>query len=190
LKISMIRHGEGTHTLNEPISFKIKNPVLTDHGIYEIEKIKTKINNQATIITSPTMRTIQTGKILVGNIHEFYYLNLFGPRIYPYKKKSVLPCDKIMSNKEIQESFSKLKVFKMVNFKDIQIHPNELSIEEYFRKVDNFFNTLSKNVKEVVIITHDGPIATVAELFTNSKFYRNQNNDIMDSGYVFEFYYK
>lgn len=186
MKISLFRHGEGIHNINEPTSFSIKNPSLTEKGIKEIQKVANGLDKSIITFTSPTTRTIQSSLLLSNKV---YYVNLFGPRIYPHKRVQVMQCDELMKSKEIEIHFTNIEHFKYQNFDDINIHPNELLNNEYQKHLANFFEVVSGFATEINIVTHDGVIATIADMFSNTKFIRDKNNNLMKNGNRFELFY-
>lgn len=65
MDLIFIRHGQGNHTLNPPVSLHIKDPSLTHKGIEQAKLLRNPLplSKNDLIVVSPTRRTLQTAFI-------------------------------------------------------------------------------------------------------------------------------
>ncbi|WP_397334335.1 phosphoglycerate mutase family protein [Oceanobacillus sojae] len=65
MELHFIRHGEAEHNMNEPETFQIVNPNLTQKGISQVKELRQIFHLQSSdlLLMSPSIRTIETAII-------------------------------------------------------------------------------------------------------------------------------
>ncbi len=177
MELIFIRHGEGEHNTNEPDSFQILHPKLTEKGMQQVKKLTVQfaLEDSDIIISSPTYRTLQSAEIFsAGKLKNLFFSYAVSPRIYPYRKQGrTLPCDFVLENQKIVQLFPKFKSLKE-NPNDIDmLSINEMSEVEFLPVLSHFLQ-LCRNMKRerLFIFSHDGAINYFKEHILHQKFTR------------------
>lgn len=177
--ILFMRHGQSEHNLDEPKSFNLKNPKLTNKGKQNTRNMRGYIDDNSQFWVSPTVRTIETALILHSNNQKIKSVDILAPRIYPHRKGKVNLCDQmIFTSNEKRVSF--------VNFLDKK-HPNDINDPEFIDLFQSFVKNYIKDDQNNIIITHDGVIATLLKYYRNVNLERDKNNDLMLNNDIFHF---
>jgi hypothetical protein len=179
MNIHFMRHGEAEHTLNEPSSFTIKNPKLTKQGEMNTEHLKNKVETGSKIWVSPTVRTIDTGRILASNTQDITVVDIIGPRTYPYKKVNMNQCDEILQPGECNS-------FEYLNFLNGN-HPNSINEETLELYLYNFFKDYLNDGNDHWVITHDGLIAFLTKIYEKRLLHRDDKNDLVKENAIKSF---
>ncbi len=178
IMIYIIRHGQAEHNTDEPYSFNIRNPKLTLQGKEDYKKLRKEIRSDSRFWVSPTVRAIESAQLL-SDENDITVVDILAPRIYPYKKVSLNPCDQMIpSDYNISLNF--------ISVTDVA-HPNDLNEEAFISHFKEFIDKYIDDDKNNVIITHDGVIATLLAYYKNIKLERDSNHDLMLHDDIFKF---
>jgi broad specificity phosphatase PhoE len=117
MELIFIRHGQGEHNLNIPDRLNIEHPHLTSKGKAQVSKLKSMFvfNKSDVFIASPTVRTIETLKILTENLSRprIYISPLIGPRLFPLRVDAkTSKCDITYTIDRIEQEYSDLIVLE------------------------------------------------------------------------------
>ncbi|MFQ3845881.1 histidine phosphatase family protein [Staphylococcus shinii] len=176
--IIFMRHGQSEHNLDEPKSFNLKNPRLTNKGKQDTINTKAFIDDNSQFWVSPTVRTIETALLLHSN-KKIKAVDILAPRTYPHRKGKLNLCDQMISSSNEKEVL-------FINVLDNK-HPNDINNQEFIKMFQTFVNNYIKDNRDNVIITHDGVIATLLSYYRNVDLERDENNDLMLNNDVFYF---
>ncbi|MCD2478026.1 histidine phosphatase family protein [Mammaliicoccus lentus] len=176
--IKIMRHAQAEHNMNEPESFNLKKPKLTDKGRRGTKNISEYIDQDSQFWVSPTVRTIETAMLLSHN-NKIKVVDILGPRVYPHRKGKMNICDQMFSNYNDKN----VSTINLLNNK----HPNDLEHQSFIKEFQHFIKKYIKDDENNVIITHDGVIATLLEQYKNIKLERDENNDLMLNNEIFQF---
>ena len=157
MKITLIRHAQGYHNVNE--SYHIKDANLTLEGIEQSKKARRYLVNANfdVIFVSPLERTLETANIIFTNEkHKLKALEIIRERIEN-------PCD---TRKNISE---KKKNFKEIDFSLIDSEIDQFkfeSIKETSIRAQKFIDFVKKsNYNEICIVSHFAFIRELCGLF-------------------------
>ncbi|MDQ0273385.1 histidine phosphatase family protein [Cytobacillus purgationiresistens] len=179
MELILVRHGEGYHTLDIPLSLYLENPPLTITGENQTKKLTNILNIKPTdlIITSPTLRTIETSLILNNNATKNLFVHPFiGPRIFPEpSKKNTLPCDYLLSIRFIEKFYNNLLIPKGIDSVYWQSGVINVLSSSYYIDILSYFINWVKSLKfnRVIIISHDGTITWIRERTTRKLLTRS-----------------
>lgn len=184
MELHFIRHGEAEHNMNEPETFQIVNPNLTQKGVSQVKELRQIFHLQSSdlLLMSPSIRTIETAIIFANDVKcEMAVAPMFGPKVFPYKSNpKTLPCDKTLSYHELVGKYPCLDVFE---FEDLCTWNKPLNSikEETFKKLAyQFFQWCRKSERSrIFIITHDGTINSYLEILTEKRLTRE---DMLSEG--------
>ncbi|WP_214269631.1 histidine phosphatase family protein [Mammaliicoccus lentus] len=176
--IKIMRHAQAENNMNEPESFNLKDPKLTNKGRRDTKNISEYIDQDSQFWVSPTVRTIETAMLLSHN-NKIKVVDILGPRVYPHRKGKMNICDQICSNYNDKN----ISTINSLNNK----HPNDLKHQSFIKEFKHFIKKYIKDDENNVIITHDGVIATLLEQYKNIKLKRDENNDLMLNNEIFQF---
>lgn len=185
MKLIFLRHGEGKHNTNEPESFQIIHPGLTKKGIIQAKSLKNKFKftESDIVICSPTIRTIDTAKIITSGsnclIKVAYELS---PRIFPYRNQATtLPCDEVLNFAELKQRYPDLDILN-IGSKEMKesFSINTIGIEDFKKIALAFINWCKlQKMPRIFLVSHDGTINSFKELILNKTFTRE---DMLDEG--------
>ena len=157
MKITLIRHAQGYHNVNE--SYHIKDANLTLEGIEQSKKARRYLVNPNfdIIYVSPLERTLETANIIfINEIHKLKALEIIRERIENL-------CD---TRKNISE---KKKNFENIDFSLIDSDQDQYkfeSIKETSRRAQRFIDFAKKsNYNNICIVSHFGFIRELCGLF-------------------------
>ena len=157
MKITLIRHAQGYHNINE--SYHIKDANLTLEGIEQSKKARRYLvnTNFDVIYVSPLERTLETANIIfVNEKHKLKALEIIRERIEN-------PCDARKNISEKQKNFKDID-FSLVD-SDKDLFKFE-SIEETSKRAQKFINYIQKsNYKNICIVSHFAFIRELCSLF-------------------------
>lgn len=108
MKLYIIRHAQATHNVAE--DYQIFDPPLTEHGIQQAQNIQTNFNNIDLVLTSTSIRTIQTAQNIFPK-HKLYATDLL------LEYNTGIPCNS-RHPLDIQE-----KTFPDVDFHSYKVAP-------------------------------------------------------------------
>ncbi|AOZ90992.1 phosphoglycerate mutase family protein [Paenibacillus crassostreae] len=161
MELIFIRHAQGEHTVNLPVSLDIRNPGLTKTGIEQSRILANKfiLKPEDIVIVSPTRRTIETANIFINEEKIKKYISpLIGPRMFPQNPEWLtLACDEIYCSGDIEELY---KEFEVVDFnEDLWTEGINTINERLFEElVERFIDWIKTFETTVYLITHDGTI--------------------------------
>jgi broad specificity phosphatase PhoE len=186
MKLIFLRHGEAQHNINEPESFQVTHPRLTQKGIQQAKNIQKYFHILADdiVVVSPTYRTLETANIFTkGHSCSKFICYAIGPRIYPYRENAkTLPCDEVMTDKELT-AFAINDKFEFLyeDFFDKRLVSVNHVPEKLYQSIAlSFIKWCQKqNVQRIFIVTHDGTINSFKELVLKQKFTRD---DMLNEG--------
>lgn len=142
MKVYIVRHGEVPHNVLK--KYNNENEDLTNNGIMQAEKLKTKIQDidYDIIISSPLIRAQHTAEII--NI----------------KKNDIVIDDRLEERNPGSLSGQSLEVTNREEYwnyyTDIQYGTSE-NIQEFFKRIYEFLDELKiKNYENVLIVAHSG----------------------------------
>lgn len=186
MKLIFVRHGEALHNVNEPDSFQVSNPRLTQKGIEQAQSIKKHfyLTKEDIIVVSPTFRTIQTAQIFINDQYcQKFICYSIGPRIYPYRENAkTLPCDTVLSTEELKQYIlnENFRILYGEFFNENLSSVNHIPEHIYQGIALSFIKWCKKqDIKRIFIVTHDGTINTFRELVLNKRFTRE---DMLNEG--------
>ncbi|MFD3447643.1 phosphoglycerate mutase family protein [Microbacteriaceae bacterium 4G12] len=175
MELIFLRHGEGEHNTNEPGSFQILHPKLTEVGIAQVHALRKQfdVQHDEMIIASPTYRTLETAHIF--SQANLYYSYVVSPRIYPYREKAnTLPCDVVLTPTEIATFYPQFQAFCEGHMKGIDLFAiNTLPPQVFVKYIEEFVaycKGLAK--KRIFIVSHDGTIMFFKEYLLQQTFTR------------------
>lgn len=177
MELVFIRHGQGEHTLNLPISLQNPDPALTKEGTIQAKSLRNQfpLSKKDVLIISPIRRTLQTASIWSEDINCRKIVRpLVSPRMFPQNPEwSPLPCDEILKREMIKDEFPGFVIDEDL--------PNNLWIKgintipeyEFNSLADNFINCCKQlRKKRIYIISHDGTITSYRQFITRGKLSR------------------
>lgn len=196
MKLTLIRHGQSEHTVNLPDSLRKMNPKLTPEGIINTTKSREKapVSQNDILFVSPTTRTIETANILNKYIQAEIYTHPFiGPRIFPERIANTkifdpnslytLPCDWLLSKREIKIKYPSLKIIEGLEEKYWDTgYINNLQESDFTELLNKFLKQLYQQTKSAVFISHDGNINSIRKRLTRQNFTRK--DFLSDSGFI------
>ncbi|MEN1934858.1 histidine phosphatase family protein [Paenibacillus sp. 102] len=163
MKFIFIRHGEGKHTKDLPMSLQLENPPLTKEGEQQAMLLQSSLPLQESdvLLASPTLRTLQTAAIWSSQVicrkitHPY-----ISPRIFPYREgANTLPCDRLLSIKVIQELFPSFSLRESTNDMLWNQGINTISEKEFQSIADEFIDwCYTVHTERICIVSHDGTI--------------------------------
>lgn len=178
MELIFIRHGEGEHTLNIPISLQISDPILTDAGINQAKLLRTQLplSKDDILVISPLRRTLQTAHYWSEGINCKKLVNpVVSPRIFPQVSKGrTLPCDELLDKQKISYEFPNIQIEEEL--------PEELWANGINILPQQDFNHLAKQfldwcrlqkAHKIYIISHDGTITSYRQFITGDKLTRD-----------------
>ena len=163
MNLIFVRHGEGEHTNNLPNSLRMEHPSLTNKGREQALALRKKLplRESDILIVSPTVRTLQTAALWSEQVACRKFIHPYiSPRIFPYREGArTLPCDKMLSQKSIQQLFPQ---FSLVEEHNEELWRNGINtiVGLAFCKAASSFIEWCKTLEtsRVVIVSHDGTI--------------------------------
>ncbi|WP_198158073.1 histidine phosphatase family protein [Paenibacillus sp. P22] len=112
MEVLFIRHGQGVHNTDIPERLNVEHPPLTAKGMEQVAAIRdfVSIGPKDIVIASPTVRTLQTARLLAGGRPDIRLLvsPRVGPRMFPMPENpsaSEVRCDRIYPRPSIQAEF-------------------------------------------------------------------------------------
>lgn len=169
MELIFIRHGQGEHNQNVPDRMNLKHPHLTSKGRTQVSRLKSMFDfyDNDVFIVSPTVRTIETTRILTENLrHPKKYISpLVGPRVFPLKHDSKTSiCDITLPVNRIEKEYGDFIVLE----KDTEIWKEGINIidEERFIELGEKMMEWIRDhsVDRSFIIAHDGTITNYRKL--------------------------
>ncbi|MCP1125259.1 histidine phosphatase family protein [Bacillus sp. 3103sda1] len=163
MKLIFVRHGEGDHTKDLPNSLRINHPILTDRGEEQAVSLRGKfpLRESDILITSPTVRTLQTAALWSGQVACMKIAHPYiSPRIFPYREGArTLPCDQMLSQNNIQQLFPEFLLAEERNEELWSNGINTISEFEFCTAAHSFIEWCKTlQVSRVIIVSHDGTI--------------------------------
>ncbi|MDM5190060.1 histidine phosphatase family protein [Bacillus sp. DX4.1] len=163
MKLIFVRHGEGEHTKGLPTSLQVEHPSLTKKGGKQAGLLQRSLPLQDTdiVIASPTLRTLQTATIWSEQVSCRKLTHpLISPRIFPYREGTgTLPCDRMFSQRKIQNSFPHFSVEESKNKLLWTNGINTISENEFRNRADYFIKwCYTLHAERICIVSHDGTI--------------------------------
>ncbi|SDY53112.1 MULTISPECIES: phosphoglycerate mutase family protein [unclassified Bacillus (in: firmicutes)] len=188
MKLIFIRHGEGKHTKDLPMSLQLENPPLTEEGEKQALLLQSSLPLQENdvLIASPTLRTLQTAAIWSSQVvcrkitHPY-----ISPHIFPYREGArTLPCDRLLSTKVIQELFPSFSLRESTNDMLWNQGINTISEKEFQNRADEFINwCYTLKVARICIVSHDGTITAYRQYLQKQRLTRE---DFLEETGVYE----
>ena len=109
MKLLLIRHGQGEHTLDLPASLQRQHPRLTARGRDQTEALRDQlqVTERDVVIASPTPRALETATILCGSVAARCWASpVVGPRMFPQNPGyQVLPCDQLLDAATVRRDY-------------------------------------------------------------------------------------
>ncbi|CAM3930022.1 MULTISPECIES: phosphoglycerate mutase family protein [Bacillus cereus group] len=163
MKLVFVRHGEGEHTKDLPLSLQVLHPSLTDEGRNQAKLLQCNVPLQETdiLITSPTLRTLQTATIWSEKVSCQTIVHPYvSPRIFPYREGAkTLPCDHIVDQEMIANLFPHFLIEKSTNKRLWTEGINIISESSFQQIVDEFLLWCYElGAERICIVSHDGTI--------------------------------
>lgn len=163
MKLVFVRHGEGEHTKDLPLSLQAVNPPLTGVGKKQAKLLQCDVPLQEKdiLIASPTLRTLQTAAIWSAEVACQKIVHPYiSPRIFPYRESAkTLPCDQLLDRKVIKNLFPHFSLEESTNELLWNEGVNIISEKEFQQIVDEFLHWCYQlRAEKVCIVSHDGTI--------------------------------
>jgi broad specificity phosphatase PhoE len=169
MELFFVRHGQGEHNLNVPDRLNIEHPRLTDNGIKQVRNLKANIdfNENDLFVVSPTVRTIETARILTEDLlfSRKYISPVVGPRVFPLKKDSkTMKCDITLTVSTVKKEYTDFKVLE--SDKTIWDEGINIMSADRFAQLGEEMIRWIKNQENdrTFIIAHDGTITNYRQL--------------------------
>ncbi|WP_020060888.1 histidine phosphatase family protein [Bacillus sp. 123MFChir2] len=188
MKLIFVRHGEGEHTNNLPHSLQMVHPSLTDKGREQALALREKLPlcESDILIASPTIRTLQTAALWSEQVACRRVVHPYiSPRIFPYLEGArTLPCDKMLSQKSIQQLFPQFLIAEEHN-EGLWRNGINTIVESAFCKAASSFIEWCKTLEtsRVVIVSHDGTITAYRQYIVKQVLTRE---DFLEETGVYE----
>ncbi|WP_242222838.1 histidine phosphatase family protein [Bacillus cereus group sp. BfR-BA-01380] len=163
MNLIFVRHGEGEHTNNLPNSLRMDHPLLTDKGREQALALREKLplRESDILIASPVVRTLQTAALWSEQVACRKFVHPYiSPRIFPYREGArTLPCDKMLSQKNVQRSFSQFVLAAEQNEELWRNGINTIAEPEFCIAAHSFMKWCETlKASRVIIVSHDGTI--------------------------------
>jgi broad specificity phosphatase PhoE len=172
LELIFVRHGQGVHNTNIPDRLNYINPCLTDKGKLQVSNLKDTytFNEEDLFVISPTLRTIETTRILTSGLSnpKTYVTPLVGPRMFPlpaYPESFIVKCDLTYPVELIKRDHPEFIIMESDNRKLWEKGINaidETTFNEMGRRLISWIR--SQNANRAYIIAHDGTITSYRTL--------------------------
>lgn len=163
IKISLIRHGK-TYANEKKLYYGFSDIDLSFDGIKELEKLKNEIKYEkpSLFITSGLKRTIQTLKILYGNVDYVIDEGFKEMNFGDFELKSY---QQLKNNEDYKKWIENIEENKI---------PNGENKKQFKKRVINSFNNLIKNsvknsIENIVVICHSGVISIIMMYLFNEE---------------------
>jgi broad specificity phosphatase PhoE len=170
MELFFVRHGQGEHNTNIPDRLNKEHPHLTEKGTNQVAKLiwKTKFNENDVFIISPTVRTIETARILTENLNfpKIFISPLVGPRVFPLKENSkTVKCDITLSVSRIEEKYSEFTVLGKDDTNIWSEGINIISDDKFIKLGEKMIEWIKEfGAERTFIISHDGTITNYRKL--------------------------
>lgn len=163
MNLIFVRHGEGGHTNNLPDSLRMAHPPLTDKGIEQAIALRERLplHENDMLIASPTVRTLQTAALWSEKVECRRVVHPYiSPRIFPYREGArTLPCDKMLSQKDVQRLFPQFLVAEVQNEGLWRNGINTIAEPVFCTAAHSFIEWCKTlGTSRVIIVSHDGTI--------------------------------
>ncbi|MBE7102218.1 histidine phosphatase family protein [Bacillus cereus] len=163
MKLVFVRHGEGEHTKDLPLSLQAVNPPLTSVGKEQAQLLQHNMPLQGNdiLIASPTLRTLQTAAIWSVEVACQKIVHPYiSPRIFPYRESAkTLPCDRLLGRKIIENLFPHFSLEESTNELLWNEGVNIISEKAFQQIVDEFLHWCYQlKAEKICIVSHDGTI--------------------------------
>ncbi len=163
MKLVFVRHGEGEHTKDLPLSLQAVNPPLTSVGKKQAKLLQydVPLQEKDILIASPTLRTLQTATIWSAKVACQKIVHPYiSPRIFPYRESAkTLPCDQLLDGNIIKNLFPHFSLEESMNELLWNEGINIISEKEFQQIVDEFLHWCNQlKAEKICIVSHDGTI--------------------------------
>ena len=163
MKLVFVRHGEGKHTKDLPLSLQAVNPPLTGEGKKQAKLLQydVPLQEKDILIASPTLRALQTATIWSAEVACQKIVHPYiSPRIFPYREAAkTLPCDQLFHRKIIKKLFPHFSLEESTNELLWNEGINIISEKEFQQIVDEFLHWCYQlKAEKICIVSHDGTI--------------------------------
>ncbi|MFI8707510.1 histidine phosphatase family protein [Bacillus sp. NPDC077411] len=163
MNLIFVRHGEGEHTNNLPDSLRMEHPSLTNKGREQALALREQLplRESDILIASPAVRTLQTAALWSEQVACRKFVHPYiSPRIFPYREGArTLPCDKILSQKDVQQLFSQFLLAEEQNEMLWRNGVNTIAGPAFCKAASSFIEWCKTlEASRVVIVSHDGTI--------------------------------
>lgn len=171
MELVFVRHAQGTHTTDLPASLQLADPMLTNEGLRQAEKLRTRLplHEDDVLIVSPTRRTLQTADVWSRQINCRKIVHpLIGPRIFPFRPTATtLPCDALMDRKQLKQDFPAFEIAADLQAEIWQEGMNLLPDYKFEDLADQFI-TYCKTLhhQKVHLVSHDGTITSYRQIIS------------------------
>lgn len=170
MELLFVRHGQGEHNLNVPDRLSNENPHLTTKGKAQVQRLTSIFDfyQDDVFIVSPTIRTIETARILTEYIDspKIYLSPWAGPRVFPLNNDSkTAKCDIHLPLGRVLSEYTDYIVLEK---KDSAIWNEGINIindPRFFEGGEKLIHWMKNlDVERVVMISHDGAITNYRKL--------------------------
>ncbi len=163
MKLVFVRHGEGEHTKDLPLSLQVVNPPLTGVGKKQAKLLQCDVplQDRDILIASPTLRTLQTATMWSSNVACQKIVHPYiSPRIFPYRELAkTLPCDQLLDREIIRNLFPHFSLEESTNELLWNEGINIIREKEFQQIVGEFLHWCYQlKAEKVCIVSHDGTI--------------------------------
>lgn len=187
MKLVLIRHGQGEHTLDIPSSLQIEDPSLTTKGVEQAKILINQIplTNKDIIIISPIRRTLETAFIWSENIDCRKIVSpLVSPRMFPIRPdRGTLPCDKIIDLEIIKNDYPTFEIDMKAPLNIWSDGINTLPENQFTKLVEEFIANCKQLQKEnIYIVSHDGTITSYRQIISEQSLTRS--DFLQETGWI------
>ncbi|MBS4200772.1 histidine phosphatase family protein [Bacillus sp. FJAT-49732] len=178
MELIFIRHGQGEHTLDIPVSLQLNDPSLTQKGVEQARLLRSDLplSKEDIIIISPIRRTLETALIWSENVPCRKIITpLVSPRMFPIlPNATTLPCDKILDINLIKSEYPNVEI-DMTSPVELWSEGINTMPESGFIEITKKFISRCRefNKEKIYIVSHDGTINSYRQLISGQTLTRN-----------------
>ncbi|ASS65006.2 MULTISPECIES: phosphoglycerate mutase family protein [unclassified Paenibacillus] len=184
MELLFIRHGQGVHNTGIPDRLNVEHPPLTAKGREQVAAIRdaVSIGPKDVVIASPTVRTLQTARLLADGRADLRLLvsPRVGPRMYPMPDNpsaSEFRCDRIYPQSAIVAEFPEFGCLKSDSAGLWDGRLNTMDREAFRTEALKLLRDAHAAIGEegrgrAVIVSHDGTITSYREALGEERLTR------------------
>jgi broad specificity phosphatase PhoE len=163
--------------LDIPRSLEMRHPRLTEAGRAQVAALKpvVEVTDADLILASPTPRTIETARILCGDIGPRRYVSpVVGPRMFPQNPRfNPLGCDDLVEPEVLRREFPDYLLHPDDTATEAWTGINQIPAERFALAARALLRwCVETGAAGVIVTSHDGTIHNYRELFGETNLTR------------------